>query len=263
MLDGPEPVRALDLAQVQGVVPVRLHRVRRDQGVLQGQRFQERLEVADLVRLPGFGDPVPGDHDPGAWVTAASRCTFLFWPYFAPLRSFPSTATPCRAGTCRDLRTRRDPATGRPGAAGTSRRPVPPGSSPPPAASASVSSAFLPAHAAVPRGARHTRPGPPDPARAPPRPLSARPRTRRDRAVSAACPASTPTARPASPSAGWSSSHAPPAPPDPSPPPPAQWAAARTAPPPRPRPPPTPATAADAASPAACAYRSAAPPAPP
>jgi len=24
---------------------------------------------------------------PGTWVTAASRCTFLFWPYFAPLRS--------------------------------------------------------------------------------------------------------------------------------------------------------------------------------
>ena len=37
---------------------------------------------------------------PGTWVTAASRCTFLFWPDFAPLRSLPSTATPWRAGTC-------------------------------------------------------------------------------------------------------------------------------------------------------------------
>ena len=37
---------------------------------------------------------------PGEWVTAASRCTFLFPPAFAPLRSLPSTATPCRAGTC-------------------------------------------------------------------------------------------------------------------------------------------------------------------
>ena len=37
---------------------------------------------------------------PGTWVTAASRCTFLFPPALAPLRSFPSTATPWRAGTC-------------------------------------------------------------------------------------------------------------------------------------------------------------------
>ena len=37
---------------------------------------------------------------PGVWVTAASRWTFLFPPALAPLRSLPSTATACRAGTC-------------------------------------------------------------------------------------------------------------------------------------------------------------------
>jgi len=51
MLDGPQVVRVLRLAQEQGVVPVRLHGVRRYQDIVQGQRRQQRLEVADLVGL--------------------------------------------------------------------------------------------------------------------------------------------------------------------------------------------------------------------
>jgi site-specific DNA recombinase len=49
--DRPQEMRVLDLAQEQGVVPVRLHGVRRDQDIVQGQRCQQRLEVADLVGL--------------------------------------------------------------------------------------------------------------------------------------------------------------------------------------------------------------------
>jgi hypothetical protein len=49
----------------QGVVPARLHRVGRDQDIVQRERGEQRPEVADLVRLPGFGDPVLADHDPG------------------------------------------------------------------------------------------------------------------------------------------------------------------------------------------------------
>ena len=65
MLDGPQVVRVLDLPEEQGVVPVRLHRVGRDDGPVQRQRGQQRLEVADLVRLPGLGDLVLADHDAG------------------------------------------------------------------------------------------------------------------------------------------------------------------------------------------------------
>jgi len=65
MLDGPQPVRVLDLPHEQGVVPVRLHRVRRDDGPGQRQRAQQGLEVADLIRLPGLGDLVLADHDAG------------------------------------------------------------------------------------------------------------------------------------------------------------------------------------------------------
>ena len=86
---------------------------------------------------------------PGTWVTAASRCTFLLPPALAPLRSFPSTATPWRAGTCPGSPVTADRATGGPGAAGTSRPGVPPGRPLRPAASASCSSAVLPARAAV------------------------------------------------------------------------------------------------------------------
>ena len=55
----------LDLARVAGVVPGRLHRVRGDNGAAQRQRFQQRLEVRYLVRLPGLGDLVAADHQPG------------------------------------------------------------------------------------------------------------------------------------------------------------------------------------------------------
>ena len=55
----------LDLAHVAGVVPGRLHRVRRDNGAAQRQRFQQRLEVRDLVRLPGLGNLVLADDQPG------------------------------------------------------------------------------------------------------------------------------------------------------------------------------------------------------
>ena len=65
MLDGPQPVRVLDLPHEQGAVPVRLHRVRRDHGPVQRQRAQQRPEVADLVRLPGLRDLVLADHDAG------------------------------------------------------------------------------------------------------------------------------------------------------------------------------------------------------
>ena len=65
MLDGPQPVRVLDLAEEQRVVPVRLHRVGGDHGPVQRQRGEHRLEVADLVRLPGLGDPVLGDDQAG------------------------------------------------------------------------------------------------------------------------------------------------------------------------------------------------------
>ena len=65
MLDGPQPVRALDRAEEQRVVPVRLHRVGGDHGPFQRQRGEHRLEMADLVRLPGLGDPVLGDDQAG------------------------------------------------------------------------------------------------------------------------------------------------------------------------------------------------------
>ena len=65
MLDRPQEMRVLDLAHVAGVVPGRLHRVRRDNGAAQRQRFQQRLEVRDLVRLPGLGDLVLADDQPG------------------------------------------------------------------------------------------------------------------------------------------------------------------------------------------------------
>ena len=55
----------LDLARVAGVVPGRLHRVRGDNGAAQRQRFQQRPEVRDLVRLPGLGDLVLADDQPG------------------------------------------------------------------------------------------------------------------------------------------------------------------------------------------------------
>ncbi len=42
-----------------------LHRVRGDDHVLQGQRFQQRPEVGDLVGLAGLGDLVLADHQPG------------------------------------------------------------------------------------------------------------------------------------------------------------------------------------------------------
>jgi hypothetical protein len=63
MLDRPQEMGALDLAEEPGVVPVRLHRVGGDDGAVQRQRGQQRLEVADLVRLPGLGDLILGDHD--------------------------------------------------------------------------------------------------------------------------------------------------------------------------------------------------------
>ena len=64
MLDGPQVVRVLHLPHEQGVVPVRLHGVGRDDGPVQRQRGQQRLEVADLVRLPGLRDLVLADHEP-------------------------------------------------------------------------------------------------------------------------------------------------------------------------------------------------------
>ena len=64
--DGPQPVRVLRLPHEQGVVPVRLHGVAGDDGPGQRQRGQQGPEVADLVRLAGFGDPVLGDDDPGS-----------------------------------------------------------------------------------------------------------------------------------------------------------------------------------------------------
>ena len=65
MLDRPQVVRVLGLAQEQGVVPVRLHGVRRYQDTVQGQGRQQRLEVADLVGLAGLGDLVLGDDQAG------------------------------------------------------------------------------------------------------------------------------------------------------------------------------------------------------
>ena len=89
----------LDLARVAGVVPGRLHRVRGDNGAAQRQRFQQRPEVRDLVRLPGLGTLSWPMTSPVTWVTAPSKCTFFFPPALASLRSLPSTATATRAGT--------------------------------------------------------------------------------------------------------------------------------------------------------------------
>ena len=65
MLDGPQVVRLLRRAQERGVVPVRLHGVRRDQDTVQRQRGQQRLEVGDLVGLARLCDPVLGDDQAG------------------------------------------------------------------------------------------------------------------------------------------------------------------------------------------------------
>ena len=201
---------------------------------------------------------------PGTWVTAASRCTFLFPPAFAPLRSLPSTATPWRAGTC----------PGSPQAAGSSQGWAGCGRNQPSSRSSRKLAAgrrlplplllpFLPARAAVPRGARHTRPGPPGPARARPRPPSARPRTRPGPAASGSLssidadgatrsPVRGLLQQPCAASTSWSQPAAA-----------CATASGPCTPPPPPRPAPIPATPADAASPAPSAHRSAAPPATP
>jgi len=200
---------------------------------------------------------------PGTWVTAASRCTFLFPPALAPLRSFPSTATARRAGTW----------PGSPVTAGSSHGCCGCGRNQP----SSVSSRKLSAaggfrllffrFSSCPRCC---------PARcaayaagiAGSSAIAAR------HADSAASNSSASSSFPslssidadgapsAARSADFSSSRARPAPPGPSPLLPARPPAARNMRQPRPRPALIPATAADAASPAPSAHRSAAPPGP-
>ena len=63
MLDRPQVVGVLGLPQVERVLPVRLHRVARDDDAVERERGEQRPEVADLVGLPGFRDLVLGDHD--------------------------------------------------------------------------------------------------------------------------------------------------------------------------------------------------------
>src|SRR5260370_3561765 len=100
MLEGPKVLSVLYSPLEEGVLPGRLHRVRRDQDPVEGQRLQQRPEVGDLVRLPGLRDLVLADDQAGTWVTTASRCTFRFPPALASLRSLPSTAAAGPAGTC-------------------------------------------------------------------------------------------------------------------------------------------------------------------
>ena len=61
--DRPQVVGVLGLPQVERVLPVRLHRVARDDNAVERERGEQRPEVADLVGLPGFRDLVLGDHD--------------------------------------------------------------------------------------------------------------------------------------------------------------------------------------------------------
>ena len=57
--------RVLVLGQPAGVLALGLHRVGGDDHAGQGQRFQQRPEVRDLVRLAGLGDLVLADHQAG------------------------------------------------------------------------------------------------------------------------------------------------------------------------------------------------------
>src|SRR5271165_3281578 len=260
--DGPQPVRVLDRAQEQGVVPVRLHGVAGDDGPGQRQRGEQGLEVADLVRLASLGDPVLGDHDPGHVGDGGEQVHLLVLAVF---RALALLAVDGDALACGNVSRGPHAAGSSQGWAGCGRNH--PSSRSSRNASAAGGLRFLffcfpscsrccsarcAAYAAGTAGS------------------SARTATA---AVSAASNSSGSTSfgslssidadgAAASPSAGWSSSRAPPVLPDPSPPPPARWAAARKAPPPCPRPPPTPATSAHAACPAASWYRPAAPPAP-
>ena len=77
MLDGPQVVRVLDLAEECGVVPVRLHRVAGHDGAVQRQRGQQRPEVGDLVRLAGLGNLVLRDHDAGGMGDGGEQVDFL------------------------------------------------------------------------------------------------------------------------------------------------------------------------------------------
>jgi hypothetical protein len=59
-------MRVLVLHSPAGVLAGGLHRVGGDHRIAEGQRFQQRLEVRDLVGLAGLDDLVLADHQPGA-----------------------------------------------------------------------------------------------------------------------------------------------------------------------------------------------------
>src|ERR1039457_3877387 len=65
----------------------------RGSGSSSGRKWVTSLALPDLATLSWAMTR------PGTWVTAASRCTFLFPPALASLRSLPSTAAAGRAGT--------------------------------------------------------------------------------------------------------------------------------------------------------------------
>ena len=99
MLDGHQVVRVLRLPEEERVVPVRLHGVAGDDGAVQRQRGQQRLEVADLVGLPGLRDLILGDHDARDVGDRGEQVHFLLPAGLGELALLPSTATPWRAGT--------------------------------------------------------------------------------------------------------------------------------------------------------------------
>jgi hypothetical protein len=65
MLDRPQVMGVPGFPQPARVLPVRLHRIARDDGIVQRQRGQQRPEVADLVGLARFRDLVLGDDQAG------------------------------------------------------------------------------------------------------------------------------------------------------------------------------------------------------
>ena len=201
--DGPQPVRVLDLPEEQGVVPVRLHGVAGDDGPGDRQRREQRLEVADLVGLPGFRDPVLADHDPGHVGDGGEQVHLLVLAGLRALALLPVDGdslargnVPGIAAGCgfqpRVLRVRPEPAVLPllPERLRARRLPLP---------LLPLFLLLMPLFRAV-RGIRGRDRGIQREHR--PRPPTARPRTRRDPAVSRAGPASTPTAPPASRSAG-------------------------------------------------------------